>query len=315
MKISPNQFLNNFCKCGLFAALCLSITAKSQDITSPRFLKLNIQKLSAPTRLISSEGAPSRAGDSESNYLVDAQLRYPIKLKGRTKFIGAIDYDREVVFGLYTANDNEGEDFNFQNIASSLIAIHQIDDIWTNFTRIKIQNGAEKILPLNRRALNTNFSNFLQKKINGGLIGFGFQIGYNRTFSLLPVFQYEKEFGNGWELNISLPQRILINKQLGKSSRVYAGLKGSRSNYLFMDELQGISSNLYYRRITANAVIGVEKQLSNLFGMMIEAGATKPLRSAVYSFDTGWRKLHDFNEGVAPYVKLGVFLSINKSHL
>lgn len=315
MSVTPNQFLNIFCKCGLLAGLCLSFVAKSQDISSPKFLKLNIQKLSAPTRLISSEGATQRAGDKESNYVIEGQLSYPIKLKGRTKIIGVLDYDREVVFGLFKNEDNEGEDFNFQNASSSFIVIHQIDDIWSNFTRFKVQNGGEKLLPLNKRALNSNFSNFLQKKIDGGLIGFGFQLSYNRTVSLLPVFQFEKELGNGWGLDISLPQKILINKQFNKSSRWYAGLKGSRSNYLFRDELQGISSNLYYRRITANAVIGIEKQISGLFGMMVEAGATKPLRSGVYTFDTGWRKLHDFNEGLAPYVKFGVFLSINREDL
>ena len=99
MNTNPNLVLN-ICKYGLFFSIILaSLVANCQDITSPRFFKLNVERLSAPTRLISSEGAALRASDTESNYLIEGQLRYPIKLKGRTKFIGAIDYDREAVFG------------------------------------------------------------------------------------------------------------------------------------------------------------------------------------------------------------------------
>ena len=61
--------------------------------------------------------------------------------------------------------------------------------------------------------------------------------------------------------------------------------------------------------------MGAEKQLTSLFGLMVEAGATKPLISGVFAFDGQWEKLHDFNEKISPYAKFGLFLSINKSNL
>ena len=315
MSVLPNRILNICCRALAIPALCCSFSAISQDVTSPRFFKVNVQRLSAPTRLISPEATSLKSPDKESNYLVDAELRFPIKLKGRTKLIGQIDYDREAVFGLYTLDENEGEDFNFHNLATALIGIHTVDDNWTYFTRFKLQNGAERLLPFQGRAVNSNFSNFLQKKTADGMIGFGFQLSYNRTLSVLPVFQLRKDLGSDWKLDISLPQQILVNKQFSKSHRWYAGLKGSRSNYLFQDELGGATTDIYYRRITANAVLGIEKQITPLFGLMVEAGATKPLRSAVYTFENGWRKHHDFNEGIEPYAKFGIFLSIDRSRL
>ncbi len=294
--------------------LCPNIL-KSQDITSPRFFKLNVQSLSAPSRLISEEGDALRAGDRESNYIVEGQLRFPIKLSGRTKLIGQVDYDRETVFGLYAENENEGEDFTFNNLSSAIIGIHDIDDQWSYFSRLKVQNGAERLFPFHTKGLNGNFSNFFQKRTKDGLVGIGFQVSYNRRVTVLPVVKWEKRLDNGWGFDISLPQQILINKQFSQSNRWYAGLKGSRSGYFFRDELRDISSDLYYRRITVNAVLGVEKQLTSLIGLMAEVGATRPLRSGVYVYNGPWEKLHDFNEGIAPYVKFGLFLSVNKKSI
>ncbi|MEQ9425026.1 MAG: hypothetical protein RJQ09_11440 [Cyclobacteriaceae bacterium] len=256
--------------CLILSGICISLSGKCQDITSLRFFSLNIQRLSSPNRLISSEGASLKAFDKESNYIIESQLRYPIKLGGRTKVFGQIDFDREVVFGLYGYDETEAEDFNFLSVSHAVVFSHQLNASSSLLSKLKIETGGENIFPLNRDALNINSTNIYQKKINNGKWGIGLQIGHYRTFSVLPIFQLQKRFSTNLSIDIALPQHILINQYLNKSTLIYAGLKGSRSNYYFSNELQDLGE-AHYRRVTLNGIIGLEKQLTQLVGLMVEA--------------------------------------------
>jgi len=282
---------------------------KAQDITSPRFFKFNYHKLSAPNRFISPEGNTSAKEENGATYLLETQLFLPISVRGKTLIVSKLEFEHESVFGLQKTFDNQ-IDFDFNSFSFQVIGFHSISEKYKYVSRLKYQIGAEDFFPVSTQAFSYSYSHVFQKVVKDGEIGLGIQISYSRRLSFLPLIKYEKGFGNGWGIDLFLPQQIFISKQFTQRNKIYAGLTGSRSNYLIRPGLLNENST-YYRRITVNSIIGFEKQLNPLFGMMIEGGVTKNLRSGIYTIENRWNRLHNFRDSFEPYLKLGLFMSVD----
>lgn len=294
--------------------LCCSLCnwLKAQNIESPRFFTLNLQSFSPAQQLISQEGKVVSPSDDEPGILFSTKLLFPISLKGKTKLIGSIEYGRERLNGLHDITEGEDEELVFNKMGLSLIAKHKINDKLSYCAAFKIKNGAEELSFSTSEAYNFSSSHILQKKVTNGEIGLGVQIGYNQRLSILPIIKYEKELANNWKVDILLPSKALFYKTLSDMDRFYFGVRGSRGNYLLNQTNSINDASLYYRRLTVNAMFGYEKQLSGLLGVFMEAGASTPIRSGLFSVDQRWEEVHAYEESINPYVKFGVFLAIDK---
>jgi len=302
---------SKFCLLLFFCALCQALKAQN-TIESPRFFTLNFQSFSPARQLISQDGNVVNPDDDEPGYLVSSKLLFPLSLKGKTKLLGAIEYGHEVIQGLHDIVEGEDEYLRFRKLGFSIIASHKLDKKYSYLVAVKLKNGAESLFPLDGNAYSLSTSQILQKKIDKGVIGFGLQLGFNQQLTILPIVKYEKEWKNNWSIDLLLPSKVMFYKKLNETKRLYLGARGSRGTYLLNENHSLNLDPLYYRRLTANVMLGYEKQLKGPLGFMIEAGASVPLRSGLFSIQRRWEEVHAYQESVNPYVKAGIFLSIDK---
>ena len=299
------------CLIGLICGFCHFL--KGQTIECPRFFHLNVQRLSPSERLISQNGKAINADDDEPGVVISSKLLFPISLKGKTKIVGQLNYGYESVYGLHYIEHSEGEYLSFHKLGLSLIAKHKFNRKWSYLATIKVQEGAERLLPVQKEMLGFSTTHLLQKKIDKHTeVGFGVQASYNQTISILPVFKYEKELWYNWKIDVLLPSKALVYKKLNLKERIYAGIKGSRGNYYLNETSEIPVSNLFYRRLNANVLLGYETQLKGMLGFMIEGGANIPIRDGLYTLDKTWESVHDYQKGVKPYIRAGIYLAIDK---
>lgn len=301
-------------KIGVICLLCLwSQVLKCQDIESPRFFKFNIQSFSPTNQLISQQGHIVSPQDDEPGYLLSSQLLFPIKLKGKTKLIGELDYGRESVYGLHNSNTEQDQFLHFSKLGLTIIAQHKFSEKVSYMAAFKAKAGSQEMFAIDNQSLSYNATHLLQNKINKKTtVGLGFQLGYNQRFAILPIVKYEKEFGNNWKADILLPSQALFYKKINDTKRLFFGIKGSRASYHINQAEILNSTDIYFRRITANVIAGYEKQLAGPLGVRIEAGADIPIQSGLYRLDKTWQQVHDYQRSITPYIKAGVYLAIDK---
>jgi len=292
----------------LLGRICMA-----QDISAHRFFSLNIQNLSTSSNLTNPnlESFPTRHNDN--NFLVDASLKYPIKLRGDLKVIGTMGYERETLFGLYAPSEDEGEDFTLHSAKTSFILSYDIDPQRKFISRLSWSSNSTRLLSLDPRAASWSGTFLIEKKSARGKFGYGAIVAYSRRLNYLPLILWQKEFRNGFGIDMLLPAKVLITKKLNSISQIYTGVKAQTAGYFVeqnLGDFQNYSTN--YRRTAAQAVLGYERMLNKLIGLECNVGLNLPFGSGIYSYDQKWQRLHNFNDRIAPQFKLGVFLALDR---
>lgn len=248
------------------------------------------------------------------NFLFDASLRFPIELKGKTKFIGQLDVQQEIMFGFWEAREAEVEDIHLYENRLSLILTHDFSERTRLYAILRGGSGASRAFDFRDGAQSFNQMLLLEKRSTERRWGAGLAISYQNRFSVLPVLKYEGPvFGGKWDLDILLPARALLRRSLSKTSRVFGGVRASSGTYLVGDHalLQNdLYTNTSYRRINLKGVIGMERQVTPWVGLRAEIGANLPYRSGLYDLENPRLEIHDFNERIQPHVNFGFFLSL-----
>ncbi|WP_430613415.1 DUF6268 family outer membrane beta-barrel protein [Flavobacterium sp. JP2137] len=95
---------------------------------------------------------------------------------------------------------------------------------------------------------------------------------------ILPVFSYERRFENQWTLDITLPQKVMLRKQLFDHSRISMGSQLNKTSFYSYDQPSGthefrqleINSGITYERTFGHALIATIKTgMQNTFNARI----------------------------------------------
>lgn len=315
MWIKPRlyQHLVN-CFCCLLMLLFCGKTLRCQSLDAPRFFRFNLQSFSTTSSPIYGGSTVPTMGHAAPNYLLEASLRFPIKLTGRTKFIGKLDVDQEVMFGFWEQSEAEIEDVNLYQNGLSVIMFHDFNETWRLYSTVKMSTGSTRALDWRRGSHSIGQASFLEKRTANHKWGFGLATSFQDNFSFLPILKYEGPVFGKWQLDLFLPAKILLNRRLNESSNIFTGLRASSANYLLGDNavISDLYTNSSYRRINLKAVLGYERQITPWVGLSAEAGAALPYRSGLYDLEQPNVQLHDFGRQLAPHVSFGVFLCLPK---
>ncbi|MCB0579129.1 MAG: hypothetical protein KDD10_07445 [Phaeodactylibacter sp.] len=284
-----------------------------QDISATRFFSIDYQTLGAPSRLMPRQGGLAPAQAYEPNHLIKAELKFPIKLQGRTRIFGELQYNNEYIFGIYSPLEDDGaEPIKLHQSSLSFIVSHKFGNGMNLLGKIGLENSSDHFLSSGGDALFWENSLLVQKEQANGKYGLGLSCGldYLGGVSLMPVVLYQKKLPRNWELDLLLPAKILAVKNLSNSSRLIMGARGGAANYRLTGQAADHLSGLNYRRLNANAIIGYERLLTPLVGIGLEAGATIPLQSGIYRQDRRWQEVHNFGQKVDPYFNFKIFFAV-----
>lgn len=289
--------------------------SKCQDISATRFFNIDYQTMGSPNLLVPRQGGLVPAQAYEPNYLIKAELKFPIKLRGRTRIFGELQYKNEYVFGLYSPLDEEGvAPIKLHQPGLSIIVSHQFNEDLSLLGKFSLEKSSDRFWGADGSSFSFGNSLLLQKKRANGKYGFGASWGvdYLGGLSIMPLLLYQKKLPGNWELDLLIPSKLLAIKNLSNSSRLIMGVKGSTASYylsgLAMDNLSGLN----YRRLNANAIVGYEKLITPLVGIGVEAGATIPLQSGIYRQGPRWQEVYNFGQKVAPYFNFKIFFTVPK---
>lgn len=301
----------------LAAALSICKPATCQDLSSPRFFNFNIQSLSSGTSPLIPISALSELGHREvrPSFLYEFELRFPIKMNGKTQLFGEIGHKNEYFSGIYfyeRGEEQELEALELFQTSGSLILLHQFSERWKLINVLRAHSDSNKAFDFGQRALGFNNVLMLEKKIRKGTLGFGGLVSFNQRITLLPVLKYKAGLGKKWGLDILLPSRALVTRDFSKRTSLFFGLRGDAATY-FLNGSSGLDGSLAdsnFRRISINGIVGIERQLSPMVGFRAEVGASMPYRYGVFDYDQANLGLHDFQNRVSPHFRVGVFLSL-----
>lgn len=308
--------------CLLFS-IFLGKQLKCQDLSSPKFFKLNFQSLpfsSTPnypqlSGLSTSSSTPSSSSGLTPNFLYEVALKYPIKMKGRTKIIGEIEHRNEYINGYYSSQLDEVEELELFQTSHSLIVMHDLNNKMKFTNVLQLSSNSTQRMAFSGGALRFSNLGLVEKETAKGSFGVGIAVSYDSRLSIMPLLKFEADLGKNWAIEALLPSKVLFAKNLSESARFLFGIKGSTATYVINDnELVAddqIGAN--YRRMSASGIIGYEKMLTPMVGLSLEMGASLPMRSGIYSVTNNREVLYDFDTNkISPHFRVGVFLALPK---
>ncbi len=300
--------------CTLLVGKCACAKLSAQNIDAPRFFEFNLQSLSSTTTPVFGANPVIAQNYVEPNYLFEASLRFPVKLHGQTRLFGQIDVEQESMFGFWEAAESEVEDIHLYQNQLSFILMHDFNKETRLYSTFRAGTGSSQALDFRVGAHSFSQVTLLEKRNDRRKWGVGLALSYQNRFSFLPVLRYEGPLAGKWNLDVLLPARILINRKLNNSSRLFAGIRGSSATYLVGDNavVSDLYSNTTYRRLDVRAVFGFERQITPWVGLRGELGANIPYRAGLYDLENPRTQIHDFGQRVMPHANFGFFLSLPK---
>ena len=283
-----------------------------QDISAPRFFKFNYQSLSTPTQPLNVPTTLNRQLENENNYLIEASLRFPVRMGERTQVLGQLGFHNEFAFGYFSNAELETEEVELFSYSGGIIVRHELKNglTITNATEVSSQ-GSERTR-FSRTAWNYSNFTLLEKNINNGKVGLGVAAAYCNRARVLPIIRYQKQLGEKWALDIFLPVKLEATRRISKNSQLSFGIKGEAGQYaLDQQDFGGLpESDLSFNRISIRGTVGYERQISKLVGMAVEAGICAPYRMGIFARDNSATLIHNFNDRITPHVNVGLFMSV-----
>ena len=295
----------------LLAWVFLPTNVLGQSIESPRFFKLNFQSLGSTSSPVYGGNNPLPF-DSEQNFLIDASLRFPLKLQGSTMLLGKLDFEQEMMFGFYDPEDAEIDELALFQSSFSLIALHDFHAGLRLTSMLDLSSNSTKGIDLTSDALRFSAMNLLEWRQEDRSFGFGAVLTYRNSLTALPIVKYEGPLFGNWRVDALLPSHLLVTNRLSNDSRFFVGMRGSAGTYLLRDDDVAYSGYMgdHYKRITINGVVGYERQLTPWIGISAEMGVAMPYRSGIFDAQDNRLELHSFDDRLSPHFKVGFFLSL-----
>ncbi len=249
---------------------------------------------------------------NDQNFLADASLRFPIKWRGNLKVIGTLGYEHEAVFGHYSQYENEGEDWDFHNVKGSVIFTWQPTEKKRLTARIAWSSSSTQFLSLAQDAQRLTGLFMVENDVRKGKLGYGLAVSHGQNTNVLPLVIWDQELTHGYSVDVFLPSRIYLRKRLSDTHEFYGGLRAQSAQYLFEGAVNNSLRDMNYRRITIQGVLGYERMITRMIGVDFSAGVNLPFKSGVYTYDRGWRQMHDFKDKLRPQFQAGIFLALDR---
>lgn len=292
----------------------------AQDLAAPRFFKLQFQSLGSTVAPIVPTGAKLEDPedvDEEPNFLIESSLRFPIKLKGQTRIFGELGYKNEFVHGFYSSEELEVETMELFQTDFTLLLQHKFRQGLTLSSALSVSSRSSENLDFNRQALRFSNLSMIEGQLAKGEWGIGTAISYNQRLSIVPLVKYKTPFAKGWSLDLLLPSKALVIKNISAKERLMMGFRGSHANYYVHagDLEMDTPRDARYRRMNINGLVAYERLLTPWLGVSSELGVNIPLRSGLYDPNDPTLEIHSFQNRVSPHFKVGLFLCVPESFL
>lgn len=304
--------LGRCCILAMFFA-CLK-PCSGQDISAPRLLKLNYQTLSLPTFALDENAESVAAPDDEPTKLLDLQLRFPLFLGKETKLLGQFAYSNEFLAGFYNPRreeDDWGEGFSLQQSEFSILLMHKLGGLNTLKAQASFGSSSALFFSTNPSSFSYGINALIEREEKHRSIGFGVSVRYRTRLTVIPIFFYQKNLGNNWSLDMLLPAKVQLIKNMSLGSRFIMGVRGNTGSY-FLDYDQ-LTPNALYQRINVNAYFGYERMLNKYIGLGVDAGVSVPIRSRIRDWEDRKLIFHEFENRVTPNVSARLFFSISSN--
>jgi hypothetical protein len=127
------------------------------------------------------------------------------------------------------------------------------------------------------------------------------------TFPFVPVFTYWHKFGNGLELNVTLPQQAMLRKKLSRKFWINFGSTLGGSIAFFKNNTPGIPENGNYSTIDIKTGAGFEYRFTRRFMFGMNGGILSPIQAR--EFEQGDRSSNYFIKNkinTAPYINFSL---------
>lgn len=302
-------------KCCLLAVLFAWIKpCWGQDISAPRLLKINYQTLSLPTLALNEHAEAVSAPDDEPTKLLELQMRFPLILGEETKLLGQFSYKNELLAGFYNPKEEEddwGEGYAFHDSEFSLLLLHKLSGLNTLKAQASFGSSSTMFFSTNPAAYSYGLTGLVENQTRRRTLGFGLSVRYRTRLMLIPIFIYQKNLRNNWMLDIALPAKVQLIKNMNKGSRFIMGARGNTGSY-FLDYDQ-LTPHAIYQRINVNAFAGYERMLNKYVGIGVDAGLSVPIRSRIRDLNDRSLIIHDFQSRATPSINARLFFSISSN--
>ncbi len=203
-----------------------------------------------------------------------------------------IDFDKGVV----------GFTANYQRIDSlfgrQIVYLGNITGITNTADQIrKVSFLAGAIIPLKQQA-NT--------RISAGVL---FNIDPSISFPAIPVFTYWHRFDNSYELNVSLPQRLSLEKNLSHNLRASFSTQLGGAVAFFQLDQPNLPRDVNYTTIDLKTGPGLEYRFAKNFIVGVNAGIYTPLSARAFENNKNSNDYFFDNKlSAAPYVNVTLSL-------
>ena len=204
-------------------------------------------------------------------------------------------------------------DENFKNVGATLLVQKSL----SNNSKLTLvggfgYNGTH--LDFNPNGRKYVFSTFYQKRLNPSLsIGGGFLLNYNDVgIRALPLFTFDKDLSNKWNLTLTLPRSIKARYQVSNKSFLTFNVEVDGWRYNLGSAYQDYGANqLIISRLDLNKSLIFEKEINDWLWFGAEAGWNQNLRYFIAEAGEQYRDALDtFSEASAPFGKLSLFVVV-----
>ena len=152
---------------GLLASIgFLNQKAQCQDITAPRFFEFNVRPTTASNSPVLPQTLSVVAPQTKPEYHIDAALKFPIKLNGKTRIIGEVKHKNEFINGFYSIDDDQFKQLELKQSKVSIILWRDLNDR-VRFTNIlSVSSNSTDIFSMDNRAWQFRNIGLFEKKIS-----------------------------------------------------------------------------------------------------------------------------------------------------
>ena len=301
---------------GLILIGAARVPAGAQNLDDPKFFKFNAETFNAVADPLTADGGAASGKRGTPNYLFETSLRFPILVKDRTKIIGTMETEFELLPALQAGAETDVDPVSLYDHSISLMGTHAFNDTWELTSTLQFSTASSYAFLSPSEALAANQVTYVEKKVNKETSwGFGLATTKRKfNFTILPVIKYKRYFSSNWYLDLFLPAKVLVRKRIDAASEFSVGLRGNAANYFVADntDISDLLPPSSYRRINIKGLVSYELQLTKWVGGKVEAGALLPYRNGLYTLERNRQLLHDFGRGVTPYANVGLFLTYPK---
>ncbi|SFM62043.1 hypothetical protein SAMN05421738_101145 [Algoriella xinjiangensis] len=138
------------------------------------------------------------------------------------------------------------------------------------------------------------------------LIGLVAVIDPSSQVPILPTFTYERKLNNGWTLDVLMPQRVMIKKDIAKSGRLSFGSELAKTSFYIYD-INASSDKFEFRQTELNNGLIYEHLLGKSFVFTAKTGYKYIMNSRIFNKDESFKNYsYELDSDPTFYINAGI---------